>query len=719
MSSTVTGASWANIGTSGNWGTASQWNPASVPGATTNVLIGTAASQTTAAWTVTVAGAQAANSLMLDMGSNGTLSVTGALAVTGLASLGYGSIGGATVDLGAGAALSVGGNMVALHSIFMVNGATVSTGGYADLDAADVVVQNNGVWNADTLWVGQFNTTGMTVAGAGAAVHAAAVLNLGGDGGNSQASLYSIGRGTVAASGGADITAGSLNVIDGSVLNVDAQSSVVIGSGPAVAGAVAIGSGAAASLEWATVGANVVDNGAISAQVNPAASTLAVGTGPVINGTLSGTGSLLIGGGYTMQITNAGGFAGNVTIAPGGTLKLEAAAAPSGPIHMAGGTLDLTGLAYGTGQPLAYDPTSGDLTIGGMTLNVGTGLTLAHFKDALDSGTGTLVTEIACYVAGTRVATAQGEAAVETLRPGDALRTAAGRIAPVRWVGRTTLDLRGQPHAAPVRIAAGAFAPGVPRRDLLVSGDHAIAFGNVLIPARRLVNDTTVRQDLSRDTVTYVHVELDRHDLLLAEGLAAESYLDTGNRGQFDGAAAALPSDADAEAASVRAFAEHGCAPLVLDGKPVQDARTQLRARADALGWRLVEDPAVRITADRPGIRIAPGGPDTLLVTLPPGLRTLRLASRSFIPAALDPAIPDGRRLGAALALDLDGLPLVDDAAFGAGWYPPDPGVRWRWTDGAATLVLPGLPSESLVTVRLLRVGARYWVRDSLLAQAA
>jgi hypothetical protein len=35
------------------------------------------------------------------------------------------------------------------------------------------------------------------------------------------------------------------------------------------------------------------------------------------------------------------------------------------------------------------------------------------------------------------------------------------------------------------------------------------------------------------DSVTYYHVEIERHDVLLAHGLPAESYLDTGNRSHF------------------------------------------------------------------------------------------------------------------------------------------------------------------------------------------
>jgi len=54
----------------------------------------------------------------------------------------------------------------------------------------------------------------------------------------------------------------------------------------------------------------------------------------------------------------------------------------------------------------------------------------------------------------------------------------------------------------------------------------------MLIPARYLVNDMTVVQEAAA-RITYWHVECAQHDVLLAEGLAAESYLDTGNRDAF------------------------------------------------------------------------------------------------------------------------------------------------------------------------------------------
>ena len=139
---------------------------------------------------------------------------------------------------------------------------------------------------------------------------------------------------------------------------------------------------------------------------------------------------------------------------------------------------------------------------------------------------------------GTRILTAQGERAVEDLRAGDlvvALRGPGG-LRPVRWVGWRRIDIARHPRpelVLPVRVRRGAFGAGMPHRDLRLSPEHAVFVNGVLIPVHLLVNGATVVREAGVAEVTYWHVELDRHDILLAEGMAAESYLDTGNRGDF------------------------------------------------------------------------------------------------------------------------------------------------------------------------------------------
>jgi collagen type I/II/III/V/XI/XXIV/XXVII alpha len=141
-----------------------------------------------------------------------------------------------------------------------------------------------------------------------------------------------------------------------------------------------------------------------------------------------------------------------------------------------------------------------------------------------------------CFVAATRILACRGEVAVEDLRPGDRVPTLSGGQRIVRWIGRRTIDCdrHPRPHDVwPVRVAADAFGGARPARDLWLSPDHAVFVDNVLIPIRHLINGATVVQEAVA-RIAYFHVELDRHDILFAEGLPAESFLDTGNRGAFD-----------------------------------------------------------------------------------------------------------------------------------------------------------------------------------------
>jgi hypothetical protein len=127
----------------------------------------------------------------------------------------------------------------------------------------------------------------------------------------------------------------------------------------------------------------------------------------------------------------------------------------------------------------------------------------------------------------------------------------------------------------PVRVSAHAFGPRAPTRDLVLSPDHAVFVDGSLIPIKHLINGKTIVQE-RWDTVIYYHVELAEHDVLLAEGLPVESYLENGDRGVFDNAGGVIALYPDF---GMRRWEAFGCAPLVLTGAKLDAVVARVNAR--------------------------------------------------------------------------------------------------------------------------------------------
>ena len=320
--------------------------------------------------------------------------------------------------------------------------------------------------------------------------------------------------------------------------------------------------------------------------------------------------------------------------------------------------------------------------------------------------TGLAVT--ACYGPGTRILTERGEVPIERLVPGDVVVTASGSRRRVVWLGHRATDIARHPRpqdVMPVRVQAHAFGPGRPARDLILSPDHAVhseAEGDgrgVLIPIRYLLNGASVRQEQA-SRVTWWHVELDAHDLVLADGLAAESYLDTGNRAAFSNGGGAVQAHPDFARA---VWASSACAQLAMSGPVVERVRAGLLARLALLGHAVTADPGLRIHAGEKRLETQVFG-DWVCAVVPEDARVLRIVSRTTHPAELNPGSDDWRRLGlAVLGLRLDGVDVsLDDARLGEGWLACEPGLRW--TGGDAVLdVVPGSVVELCVAPDLLR----------------
>lgn len=146
-------------------------------------------------------------------------------------------------------------------------------------------------------------------------------------------------------------------------------------------------------------------------------------------------------------------------------------------------------------------------------------------------------TYVVCFLAGTMIATPNGERAVETLQPGDLVLTHDGRAAPVKWLFVQTVStfFADPRRVAPVRVRAGALGENLPVRDLRVSADHALLIDGVLVHAGALVDGVAIAREADLpERFCYYHLELADHSLILAEGVPAETFIDNVGRRAFD-----------------------------------------------------------------------------------------------------------------------------------------------------------------------------------------
>jgi T5SS/PEP-CTERM-associated repeat protein len=427
--------------------------------------------------------------LAVDSGSAGALTVTGAGSkISTNGAITVGRIGGGTLNVDNGAS-AIASNALNISR----NGANATRGtGAVSIDGSSSVLS-------------------------------AGSLNAGGD-----------ASGTLSASAG-DISVtngGKLSVVGdavlggGSTLSIDAVSGIEIGgTAAAPTGVVTIDADATLSGDGDIIGPTSV-SGFVSA------------TGGLLHfaSDVTGAGQMEVVASSVLELAGSANSA-SALFDSSGTLRLDHGAGFTGTVDVGpvGGTVDLADNASATAQIIG-----GDLHIAG---NGGTyDIPLAGsfsgvaVTTAPDSGSGTNVI-IACFMEGTKISTSDGETRVEDLQVGDYLATVSGgRRMRTIWLGHRHLDCRRHPRPTdvwPVRVRAGAFSDCLPMRDLLLSPDHAVFVDDALIPVRHLINGSTIVQEQVAE-VTYYHVELATHGVVLAEGLPCESYLDTGNRAAFE-----------------------------------------------------------------------------------------------------------------------------------------------------------------------------------------
>jgi hypothetical protein len=213
----------------------------------------------------------------------------------------------------------------------------------------------------------------------------------------------------------------------------------------------------------------------------------------------------------------------------------------------------------------------------------------------------------------------------------------------------------------------------------------------VLVPVRHLVNGVTILHEAAA-AMTYYHVELDRHDVLLAEGLPCESYFCAGNR-------AGLYHEAGRRSPGRRPLA-----PSVTSGAKLAAIRRLLHEIVLRRGYEATFWPRLRA--------VGAGGEVQALIDWQDGrrrarfafaapVRALTLHSAAAAPAETDPDSEDWRELGVCLA-NAAGLRLVE------GFYAPAPGDAGIWMGRTGRLELERPAREVSLSLAAVAPG---WIR--------
>jgi hypothetical protein len=183
----------------------------------------------------------------------------------------------------------------------------------------------------------------------------------------------------------------------------------------------------------------------------------------------------------------------------------------------------------------------------------------------------------ACYTPGTRIGTPAGEVAVEDLQIGDLVSTTSGAAKPVKWIGRRSYPAATVARAAnlrPVLVRKGALGSALPSRDLMVSPMHALLIDEVFVPAAALVNGVSILRRELAGAAEYIHVELDQHEVIFAEGVPAETFVDDNSRAMFENVAEYYDLYGTTE--SPRGFS----APRIEEGYQLEAIRSRIAGQA-------------------------------------------------------------------------------------------------------------------------------------------
>lgn len=330
-----------------------------------------------------------------------------------------------------------------------------------------------------------------------------------------------------------------------------------------------------------------------------------------------------------------------------------------------------------------------------------------------------------CFLAGTLIATPQGNRAVETLMAGDPVlieRNGQQQAEALIWTGqrrvRTVSGNAHEPENFPVRIRANALGPAKPFTDLLVTPEHCLYLDGCLVPARMLVNGKSIIHDETLVDYTYYHLETQQHSLLISNGVISESYLDTGNRSRF--VSGSSLSGPDTHAKEIKSRPEDmRVAPLNVEAAFVKQHWDRFAMLA---GIPLPMPGPATLAHAKPGIHLAAQDgrcfePSRIagrhhVFRLPGDVSWIRLVSETHNPSRrIGPWINDRRALGVLVGQvllyashDTREIDIHSPHVIERGWHSAEPGP-YRWTNGDAGIDL-GVHNDHETMVLCIEIGA-------------
>ncbi|MDL2170395.1 Hint domain-containing protein [Asaia sp. HumB] len=487
------------------------------------------------------------------------------------------------------------------------------------------------------------------------------------------------------------------------------------------------------------VNANGIVNGV---QIQAAGAASADAAAVVNAATISGGGTLTLASGATLV---NGVLAGTTKDGgAGGLLVLESGAVLSGVTRMGWKSrLDIDSLLYNSGARIqtsgntvsVLGPDGTVLWTGSLTAGVASDY---HLEADPTDGSMVLVYD-KCFLKGTMIRTDRGEIAVENLVVGDqVLAMVNGKevLREIIWTGhRSTTVRQGLPDdeaGYPVRIKQNALGENVPHKDLLVTPEHAMFLNGAFVPARMLVNGSSIFYDRTITQFDFYHVETDEHSVIWSDGALSESYLDTGDRKTFslNSPVVRLLN------APQRDWALHAAAPLKVERDFVEPLFNELEARAKVLGMERMALPAATTgdsdlhLVDTSGrvIRALRKTGRAHVFMVPADASELRIVSRTARPVDMvGPFVDDRRHLGVLVGeiqIWEAGETRVLDTHLKAdalsGWANREQGAH-RWTTGNAVLPLTDMRSGVAAMLSIeIQAGGPYLIeKEADVDQAA